>query len=194
MISIFFKSVFLIIFTLCGSILYSQNNMKEKLKNLFLDLDLSANPKVMVSKSSLQFENVVTQGISWSKKAGGTINYVATFNNNPLISTNIKGGQINILQKEEDVNSGNFLINERVWFNNEEDMIGEYNKLIESFKSLGYIFKNSTVENQNFETKYETTEITKNALETLTIGYHSPSKSEINKEYFLSFVYQKINN
>ncbi|MDC8099430.1 hypothetical protein [Chryseobacterium rhizosphaerae] len=166
--------------------------MNAQLKKLFLDLDLTSNPKTMVNKSSLKFEYIIRQGISWGKTEGNTSNFVAKFDKNPIIESSIKEGQISIIQKDEDVQSGNFSINERIWFYNEEDMMNEYNKLTESFEKLGYRVKNSIVQNEYFETKYENTEIlmeTDSKKYTLNVGYYLPPKDEENKEYFLAFVY-----
>ena len=186
------KNIFIIILTFLSLILYGQNNMNEQLKNLFLDLDLTSNPKIMANNSFLKFEYMVRQGISWGKTGGNTSNFVAKFDKNPLIESRIKEGQITIIQKDEEIQSGTFSINERIWFYNYEDMMNEYRKICSSFEKLGYRVKNTIVENDNFETKNEITEIlmkTDSKKSTLTIGYHLPSKDEEDKVYFLAFVY-----
>lgn len=186
------KNIFIIILTFLSLILYGQNNMNEQLKNLFLELDLTSNPKTMANNSFLKFEYMIRQGISWGKTGGNTSNFVAKFYKNPLIASRIKEGQITIIQKDEEVQSNTFSINERICFYNEEDMINEYNKTTALFEEYGYRVKNSTVQNENFETNFEFTEIlmkTNSKKSTLTISYSLPPKEENDKNYFLVFVY-----
>lgn len=186
------KSILIVVLTFLSLILYSQNNMNEQLNKLFLDLDLTSNPQTMANRSSLKFEHIVRRGISWGNTGGNINNFVASFVKHPLIQSRIKEGQISIIQKEEDVQSSNFSINERILFKNEEDMISEYRQLTESFEKLGYRVKSSTIQNENFETKSENTEILIEAnskKSKLTIGYYLPPKDENEKQYFLALVF-----
>ncbi|UKB85673.1 hypothetical protein LF887_08635 [Chryseobacterium sp. MEBOG06] len=190
------KNILIVVLSFLSLILNGQNNMNEELNKLFLDLDLASSPKNMVNKSPLKFEHIVRQGISWGNAGGNVSDFVARFDKNPLIESSIKEGQISIIQKDEDIQSGNFSITERVWFYNKEDMINEYHKLIESFEKLGSRVKNSTIQNEDFDTKYENTEIlmeTDSKKSTLTIGYHLPPREEEDKLYFLAFVYTNHN-
>lgn len=168
--------------------MFGQNNLNEQLTKLFLDLDLTLTPKTMVQKSSLKFEYGSNRGISWA--GGNTNTFISKFYKNPLIKSQIKEGEISIIQKDDELQSGNFSINERIKFQNEEDMMKEYYKSIALFEKFGYRVKNSTIQNENFETNFEFTEILmKNSSKktTLTISYSIPPKGE--KGYFLAFVY-----
>ncbi|MGK6342468.1 hypothetical protein ACMGDK_09530 [Chryseobacterium sp. DT-3] len=185
-------SKFLTFFSL---ILYGQNDMDEQLKKLFLDLDLTSNPQVMVSKSSLKFEHIVRQGINWGNAGGNTTNFITKVAKNPFIESHIKDGQISIIQKADEVKSGTFSINEQLWFDNYEDLMQEYRKICSLFEKFGTKVKNKIVEDENFEIKHEITEIfmeKDSEKVTLTIAYHLPPKEMGEKEYFLAIIYTKF--
>lgn len=186
------KSTFIIILTFLSLILYGQNNMNEQLNRLFLDLDLSLNLKDMVQKSSLKFEYGVNQTVNWGTNNNNTGDYIATFDKNPFMDAKIKKGVITIIPGKQDAQANSFSINERVWFNSKVEMVNEYNKICTSFEKLGYKVKNTIVQNDNFETRSENTEILMefgSKKSTLTIGYYLPLKGENNKEYVLAFIY-----
>lgn len=182
------KSTIIITLTFLSLILYGQNDMNEQLSKLFLDLDLTSSPQKMASKSPLKFESGINQTISWGKPTNNTGSYVADFNKNELIKSKIEKGIITIISKDQN----DFSINERIWFLTYEDMLDEYNRVCSSFEKLGYRVKSTIIQDDNFETKSENTEIlmeTNSKKSILTIGYYLPPKDEKDKEYFLAFVY-----
>lgn len=186
------KCKLIVTFTFLSLILNGQSNMKEKLSELFLGLDLTSNLQNMVTNSPLKFEYGVNRTISWEKSSNNMGNYVANFDKHELIKSKIKKGLIIIASKEQNILTNDFSINERIGFYNEDDMISEYHKLTESYEKLGYRVKNSIVQNEDFETKFENTEILiekDSKKSALTIGYYLPLKEEKVKEYFLTVVY-----
>ncbi len=147
---------------------------------------------MMVQKSSFKFEYGSDRGISWGNTGGNINTFISKFDKNPLMESQIKEGEISIIQKDDEKQSGNFSINERIKFQNEEDMMKEYYKTTALFEEFGYRVKNSTVQNENFETNFEFIEIlmkSNSKKSTLTISYSIPPKEDQNKDYFLSFVY-----
>lgn len=191
------KSVFIVTLTFLSLILYGQNDMNEQLSKLFLFLDLTSSPKEMVAKSSLKFEYGINRGINYRNKndnttSNDTFTFGTSFTKNPLIESKIKEGQISILQQSVEVKSGHFTIHEKIEFLNEDDMIKEYYNMCSIFEKLGYRVKNIIIQNDDFKTKSENTEIlmeTNSNKSTLTIGYYLPPDYEEDKEYFLAFVY-----
>lgn len=184
-------------FTLMSSITFSQTNMNEQLSKLFLDLDFNKDFHNIAMKSSLKFKYGINRGVSFRDENGNiksndTSIYQTEFTKNPLIESKIKEGHISIRQQDVEMQSGHFSINERVWFYSEEDMMKEYYSITALFEEFGYRVKNSTVQNENFETNFEFTEIlikSNSKKSTLTISYSIPPKYERDKEYFLAFVY-----
>jgi hypothetical protein len=186
------KNILITIFILTSVTMFAQNNINEQLSKLFLNLDLALPPRTMVTKSTLKFEQGRNQGIGWGKTSNSTDTFITEFDKNPLIESRIRRGKITIIQKDEEVRAGVFSINERIWFHSSEDMMNEYYKICFSFEKLGYRVKNTIVENDNFETKNETTEIrmeSDSKKSSLTIGYTLPPEDEENKEYFLAIIY-----
>ncbi len=71
-------------------------------------------------------------------------------------------------------------------------MLNEYNRLCSTFEKLGDRVKSTVIQNENFETMSENTEILMEAnskKSTLTIGYYLPPPFEKDKEYFLGLVF-----
>lgn len=193
----FMKNLLVVMYTLLSTVMFSQNEVNEKLSTLFHDLDLNKDFHKIAMKSSLKFKYGINRGVSFRDangniKSNDTSIYQTEFTKNPLIESKIKEGHISIRQQDVEVQSGHFSINEGVWFHSEEDMMKEYYNITALFEEFGYRVKNSTVQNENFETNFEFTEIlmkTNSKKSTLTISYSIPPKYERDKEYFLAFVY-----
>lgn len=171
-----------------NTFLFSQNKMNENLQKLFLDLDLTQNPHEIVKKSKLRFGNGTNRIINW----GGTdtvADYVANFDKNPFIESKIKKGIVTIIPKKSDLRNNIFTINERIWFYNREDMLKEFEKICSLFEKQVYKVKRTIIQNESFETVSENTEIIIDTNHKLTIGYYLSAKSEDDKEYSMTFIY-----
>ncbi|KKO89204.1 hypothetical protein AAW12_24075 [Sphingobacterium sp. Ag1] len=193
------KNTLVIIFTLLSTILFAQNEAYGQLRKLLLDLDLSLDPRAMTMNSQLKFKYGVNRGINFQDEKGNivannTYTYEADFIKNPLIKSEIKKGEISVIQKEE-VQFGAFSVNERIWFKNVDDLINEYRKICSSFEKYGYQVKNTIVEDDNFNIKNERTEIMipdSSKKAQLMIGFLLPPKDDENKEYLLSIIYSVL--
>jgi len=174
----------------------AQNNIHDRLSKLFFDLDLNKSFRQTSLKSSLRFEYGINRGVSFRNENGGntystdTSTYEADFIKNPLIESPITEGHISIRQQAQETILDKYLIVERIGLLNADDMLNEYYKLCSLFEKFGYRVKNTLIQNDNFETKSELTEIfmeQDGKKSTLSIGYRMPLKKE--KEYFLSINY-----
>ncbi|MBT2559829.1 hypothetical protein J7E50_18060 [Pedobacter sp. ISL-68] len=186
----------LLIFLSTG--MFGQENVNSQLKKLFLDLEINLPPKLMVGYSSLTFEWSIRKGISWDKDkpdSEDTHIFNTRLSENPFITGPIKEGQISLIQTNKEMEQGRYSIHQKVVFYNADDMINEYNNSTSLFEKFGYKIKTSTIQNENFETKFELTEIlmeNESKKCKLTISYSVPAKKEKVKEYSLVFVFTNI--
>ncbi|WP_313672192.1 hypothetical protein [Sphingobacterium multivorum] len=137
--------------------------MREDLSKLFLDLNLDLAPKLMVANSPLKFEWGANRGLRWTKEGKTESNdthiFIARFNKHHFIQSTFKKGVITISQTTEEMKKDVFSIHEGFKFGNPDEMINEYSRLLLVFEKFGYRVKNSSVQNENFETQFEFTEI-----------------------------------
>lgn len=189
------KSLILIVVFLSLS-LSAQSTMKEDLSKLFLDLNLDLAPKLMIANSPLKFEWGANTGLMWTKdgktERNDTHTFIANFDKHPFIESSFKKGVLTVIQTTEEMKTDVFSIHENFEFDNPDDMISEYNRLLPAFEKFGYRVKNSTVQNENFETQFENTEIlidSEQKKAKLTISYSMPPKKEKSKSYLLTVLY-----
>lgn len=172
-----------------NTFLFCQNNkMNEQLQKLFLDLELAGNPHEIAKKSKLKFESGTNRTISWGR-SDDISDYVVSFDKNPFIESKIKKGVLTIIPKTSDIRNNVFSLNERIWFYNVDDMQKEFIKICSIFEKLAVRVKNTAIQNENFETVSESTEIEFDTNQKLTIGYQLPVNNEKNKEYSIVFIY-----
>ncbi|WP_312296853.1 hypothetical protein [Chryseobacterium sp.] len=191
------KNILIAICTLLSTGIFAQNEVNEYLSKLFLGLDLHTTFHNTAMKSSLNFTYGVNRGINFHDEDGNSIStntnmYDTDFTKNPLIDSVIKKGKISIIQNDQEIKSGNFSISESIWFLNPDDLMNEYYLLCSLLETLGYRVRKESVQNDNFETKREITEISLrdgDKKSTLSIGYFMPQKKQKIKEYLLSITY-----
>lgn len=176
--------------------LSAQSTVKEDLSKLFLDLNLDLAPKIMIANSPLKFEWGANTGLMWTKdgktERNDTHTFIADFDKHPFIESTFKKGVLTVIQTTEEMKTDVFSIHESFEFDNADDMISEYNRLLPAFEKYGYRVKSSSVQNENFETKFEDTEIligSEQKKVKLSISYAMPPKKEKVKLYLLTILY-----
>ncbi|GAA5089280.1 hypothetical protein GCM10023210_13890 [Chryseobacterium ginsengisoli] len=190
------KKNLILLYALLSLSLSAQSTMKEDLSKLFLDLDLDLAPKLMIANSLLQFEWGANRGLMWTNdcktESNDTHTFITKFGKHPFIESTFKKGILTVTQTTEEMETDVFSIHENFEFDNPDDMINEYNRLLPVFEKFGYRVKNSIVQNENFETKFENTEIligSEQKKAELTISYSMPPKKGKNKSYHLIILY-----
>ncbi|WP_343657997.1 hypothetical protein [Chryseobacterium sp.] len=193
------KKTLILIFAFLSLSLQVQSTVKEDLSKLFFDLSLDLTPKLMIANSPLKFEWGANRGLMWTKdgktERNDTHTFIADFDKHPLIESTFKNGVLTVIQTTEEMKTDVFSIHENFEFDNPDDMISEYNRLLPAFEKFGYRVKSSSVQNENFETQFENTEIligSEQKKAKLTISYSMPPKKEKSKRYLLTVLYDNL--
>lgn len=182
------KNILLIILTIINLPLFSQQNMNEKLNQLFLDLDLSSTPEIMTKNSFLKFDYGISKGVEWT--GGDSKMFIAKFDKHSLIKSQIKGGQIFIRQNNRESQLGVYEITERIDFHNIEDVINEFNKLSSIYEENSFKVKNLNTESTDYEITSQYNEIffkSESKISKIIIGYSLPKENGQAPSLLISF-------
>ena len=107
------------------------NNMDEKISELFFNLNLNQKPEEIAKSSYLEFDynfyTIITE----------IHTYTAEFKEYPKLNHKIKKGEFTIEYDASSVKNGVFRSSLHIIFENETDMIDAYEKLKNQFKEYG---------------------------------------------------------
>lgn len=182
------KNIILILLIAFNLPLLGQEVMNEKLNKLFLDLDLSSTPEIMIKKSSLRFDYGINQNVAWT--GGKTKTFITKFDKHTLIESNIIGGQIFMRQNERESQNGIYEITERIDFQSIEDVINEFYKLSSIYEENAFKVKTINTEGKDSEIISQYTEIlykSDSKISKITFGYSLPSENEQRPCLLISF-------
>jgi len=174
----------------------AQENLQDLLKKLFLNLEVSLPPKLMVGNSPLKFEWSIRKGVGWPNgdKSGTNDNHIfsTSVDKNTFISLPIQTTRLSVKQTQQEMLVGVYNIREEIVFYNAEDMMNEYYNLISKFEKFSYRIKTLSTQNENFETKLENTDILfddEKRKSKLSFLFSMPTEDGDKKEYRLIVTY-----
>jgi hypothetical protein len=128
----------------------NNNSFKSEVQKLYLDLNLNQLPTKVIQESKLDFEfEKNTYGSESKDNLKTLVSYITLYENHPNINSDIKKGSILIEYYEPEKIKNVYGWDLRMMFENEFDMIIEYDKLINQFEK--YSLKTKVYEKEKDE-------------------------------------------
>jgi len=182
------KNIVLLFLIIFANNLFCQENLTSELDSLFFNINLDTSVKEIIHNSKLKFETFENNDNYLSERQ--TV-FVSDFNTNPKIKSLLLDGQFSIIQRENQVQTNEYELVQRIHLQNLEDVVFEYNSLSRKYEKFGLRILDSTEEGNSYFSSHQNKVISmekKFKIITLTFMYSIPKQKETGYYLFIELI------